>query len=117
MPFYQIFHAPGTLSREDKTIIAKGFTETHCSIAGATPYVVKVAFIDADIYTSGEHDDKIIRIVGIIKGGRTFETKSKLLEGLSLVITPFLGEKMVEITLVENHAEDMKRVIGKDLLN
>jgi phenylpyruvate tautomerase PptA (4-oxalocrotonate tautomerase family) len=103
MPLYTVYHPP-SLSRAQRSDIAKSITESHVSLTGAPAFVVKVIFIalDSSSYFSGGHSESsLLRIVGVIRAGRSKEDRQKLL----LAINDGTKEYGYE---VEIHLEEMK---------
>jgi len=114
MPFYRIYHPGNLLSSEDKTIIAKGFTKVHAEATGTTVHSVKVAFIAfQDVFSGGVPDTSLIRVVGLIKGGRSAEVKAKMLAQLDEILQPYAKNGGIETTLVENLPADNVRHAGE----
>ena len=84
--------------------IAQAITEAHVTITGAPAFLVKVIFIplDASSYFTGGHaESTLLRIVGVIRAGRSTEDRQSLLMKIHNGIKDHGYE-------VEIHLEDMK---------
>ncbi|KDQ14539.1 hypothetical protein BOTBODRAFT_32680 [Botryobasidium botryosum FD-172 SS1] len=118
MPFYQVFYPASSLSSDTKAKLAEGITQAHSSIAGAPPDAVKVAFVSVaadDLYSSGKPEQAVIRVVGLIKGGRDANTRARLLAGLHAVFEQSAPSTVAaEISLIENRVEDTVRYAGAE---
>lgn len=90
----------------------------HSTIAGAARFAIKVAFIPLsaegpEIFSGGEPETQLIRVVALIKSGRDADTRARLLTALHAVFVQFAPRTFgAEITLVENRA-----VVSSDRLN
>jgi phenylpyruvate tautomerase PptA (4-oxalocrotonate tautomerase family) len=81
MPLYTIYHPP-VLSADQRADIAQAITEAHVSITGAPAFLVKVIFIPLDVssyFTGGHAESNLLRIVGVIRAGRSTEDRQSLL--------------------------------------
>ena len=96
MPFYQFTIPTDSPSVALKADIAAAVTGVHASVTGAPESYVNVSFTEVtpgSIYVAGKavpHG----RMVGIIRTGRTVETKQKLLTELAAVWSEITGEPM-----------------------
>lgn len=111
MPFYQFTIPAGSLSAARKAEIARAVTAVHSKVTGAPERYVNVFFVEvpADgLYAGGEpvgHG----RLVGIIRSGRTIETKRELLHALANAWSEVTGEPVegFAIFLVETPGNSM----------
>jgi phenylpyruvate tautomerase PptA (4-oxalocrotonate tautomerase family) len=94
VPFYQFTIPAGSPSAARKAEIARAVTEVHSKITGAPERYVNVSFVEVPtdgLYAGGEpvaHG----RLAGIIRSGRSAETKRELLTGLAAAWSEVSGE-------------------------
>jgi phenylpyruvate tautomerase PptA (4-oxalocrotonate tautomerase family) len=94
MPFYQFTVPTDSPSAELKADIAAAVTEVHASVTGAPESYVNVSFTEVppgSIFVAG----KAVpygRMVGIIRTGRTPETKRELISRLAAAWSKVTGE-------------------------
>jgi phenylpyruvate tautomerase PptA (4-oxalocrotonate tautomerase family) len=103
MPLYTVYHPPSLMPNQ-RTDIAKSITTAHTACTGAPAFLVKVVFfsLDASSYYSGGHpESSLLRIVGVIRAGRSKEERQNLLQGINNGITRHGYD-------VEIHLEDMR---------
>lgn len=103
MPLYTVYHPP-TLSADIRSQIATVITDSHVSATNAPAFLVKVIFISLEstsFYSGGHVEEKLLRIVGVIRAGRSKEERQKLLMSI------YDGINIYEYD-VEMHLEDMK---------
>jgi len=107
MPLYTVYHHPSLMPNQ-RTDIAKSITTAHTTCTGAPAFLVKVVFLplDASSYFSGGHpESSLLRIVGVIRAGRSKEERQNLLQGINNGIT--MHGYDVEIHLEDMRAEDI----------
>src|SRR5215207_3524843 len=94
MPFYQFAVPSDSPSVEHKADIAAAVTKVHTSLTGAPESYVNVSFTEVppgSIFVAG----KVVpygRLVGLIRTGRTPETKRKLISELAAAWSEVTGE-------------------------
>ena len=103
MPLYTVYHPP-TLSHTQREQIAIAITKAHVTITLAPSFLVKVIFIPlgaSSFYTGGQAESSLLRIVGVIRAGRSTEDRQKLL---------MMIHDMIDIPKheIEIHLEEMK---------
>jgi phenylpyruvate tautomerase PptA (4-oxalocrotonate tautomerase family) len=110
MPLYTVYH-PHTLSHTQRKHIALSITKAHVTITLAPSFVVKVIFLPLDassFYTGGLAELSLLRIVGVIRAGRSTEDRQKLL----MMIHDMIKIHGYEI---EIHLEEMKSEVNSTL--
>jgi phenylpyruvate tautomerase PptA (4-oxalocrotonate tautomerase family) len=94
MPYYQ-FHIPAdSPSAGLKAEIAAAVTKVHTSVTGAPARYVNVAFFElapGNLFV-GDQPVHQGRLVGLIRQGRTAETKHELITGLADAWSAVTGE-------------------------
>lgn len=106
MPLYVLYHDPAALSLEQKKQIAKDITTAHCTSAGVASFFVKVVFQVGhygDLYTGGEIDQLMLRLVGTIRAGRDSTWRDGLLKKLHEAVK---GGKQDPAYNIEIHLEE-----------
>lgn len=90
MPFYRCLIPEGSLTYEQRRLIATAFTDVHCGISAAPRNFVQVVFLEvgvgaeiADSHGQGfvQYDTPYF-IAGGNRGGRPVEMKQRILAGL-----------------------------------
>jgi phenylpyruvate tautomerase PptA (4-oxalocrotonate tautomerase family) len=109
MPLYTVYH-PTSLVAHSRSQIATVITDSHVAATGAPGFLVKVVFIPLEwssFFAGGHAKDKLLRIVGVIRAGRSKEERQKLLlsiyEGIKRIEKNDVNRYEVEI-----HLEEMK---------
>jgi phenylpyruvate tautomerase PptA (4-oxalocrotonate tautomerase family) len=84
MPFYTCFAFEGTLSTRQKAFVAEEITRIHTTLTGAPRSFVRVFFQDVQPFAmfSGGKNQPFAMIRGVIRSGRSVETKTELLKQL-----------------------------------
>ena len=94
MPLYQFLIPADSPSSERKAELARAVTDVHAAVTGAPPHYVNVSFTDlppGSLFVAGRpvgHG----RMVGIIRSGRTPETKHALITALAEAWSRVTGE-------------------------
>lgn len=81
MPLYTVYHPPAVTDTQ-RSEIAEWITKAHVSITGAPAFLVKVIFIPLEStssFTGGEPESSLLRILGVIRSGRSRDDRQKLL--------------------------------------
>jgi phenylpyruvate tautomerase PptA (4-oxalocrotonate tautomerase family) len=84
MPFYTVYH-PTELLPLQRAEIANAITQAHCNATGAPHFLVRVTFIatgSTSYFSGGIAETSFLRIVGVIRSGRSKECKQALLRAL-----------------------------------
>jgi phenylpyruvate tautomerase PptA (4-oxalocrotonate tautomerase family) len=109
MPLYTVYH-PTSLVAHSRSQIATVITDSHVTATGAPGFLVKVVFIPLEwssFFAGGHAKDKLLRIVGVIRAGRSKEERQKLLlsiyEGIKRIEKNDVNRYEIEI-----HLEEMK---------
>ncbi len=94
MPFYQFTVPMDSPSAKLKAEIAAAVTEVHTSVTGAPASYVNVSFSEVPPGSIFVADTPVPhgRMVGIIRTGRTPETKRELITGLAAAWSKVTGE-------------------------
>ena len=103
MPLYTVYYSPPSLAPVDRAFIARQITKAHVTVTGAPAFLVKVIFIPLDptsFFSGGEQETALLRIVGVIRAGRSREERQRLLLELSLLKQSFTED-------IEIHLEEM----------
>ena len=108
MPFYTCYTSQDALSAGQKAHVAQEITRIHVGHTGAPRGFVRVLFQEAatgDCYTGGEVAD-FGMIRGVIRAGRTAQTKEALLRDLweLLQTVTGLGDDELLVSVQENPA-------------
>ncbi|MEJ2885080.1 tautomerase family protein [Actinomycetospora aeridis] len=101
MPYYQFTAPTGSAVLAHRTEIAAAFTKVHGEVTGAPSAYVQCSFTEVapdSIFTAGEAT-AAPRMVGLIREGRTKETRAKLLQGLADAWCSITGDAKEEIAL------------------
>ncbi|MBV9720945.1 MAG: tautomerase family protein [Mycobacterium sp.] len=88
MPIYQVITGGVELNGGQRDVLAKRFTEVHHAVTNAPEPFIRVIFQALQpglIYTAGEVTPSFILIAGC-RGGRTDDTRLKLMKELHAVI-------------------------------
>jgi phenylpyruvate tautomerase PptA (4-oxalocrotonate tautomerase family) len=96
MPFYQFLIAADSPSAKRKAEIATAVTRVHTSVTGAPARYVNVSFTEVasgNIFVAGRPVSSG-RMVGIIRTGRSAETKRELITSLATAWSEVTGEPM-----------------------
>ena len=94
MPLYQFFVPADSPSAARKAELARAVTDTHTSVTGAPARYVNVSFSELgpdSLFVAGRpvtHG----RLVGIIRAGRSAQTKRDLIESLAQAWSNVTGE-------------------------
>jgi phenylpyruvate tautomerase PptA (4-oxalocrotonate tautomerase family) len=86
MPVYRCTISAGLLDKDQKSQLAIGIADVHCGLTNGTPRkFVHVIFeeLSADNSYSGGVPSTASRIVGLIRSGRTQQTRSGLVSALT----------------------------------
>ena len=105
MPLYTIYHPP-SLSTSQRSEIAASITKCHIEITNAPAFLVKVIFIPLEstsFFTAGKPESSLLRIVGVIRAGRTWDDRQSLLVSINDALKGYGMD--VEIHLEEMLAE------------
>ena len=88
MPFYICFATAGSLSATQKTFVAEEITRIHTTLTDAPRSFVRVFFQDMQpsFIFSGGKNQPFAMIRGVIRSGRSAETKMELLKQLSALL-------------------------------
>lgn len=94
MPFYQFTIPADSPSARHKAEIASAVTKVHTSLTGAPAHYVNVSFTEVAPGNLFVADTPVAhgRMVGIIRAGRTAETKRELITGLADAWAEVTGE-------------------------
>ena len=101
MPLYQFYVPADSASAARKAELAQAVTDVHTSVTGAPPHYVNVAFTEVapgSLFVAGRpvpHG----RMVGIIRAGRSPETKRSLITGLAQAWSEVTGEPLESFAL------------------
>src|SRR6266851_5497171 len=101
MPFYQFIIPAGSPSAERKAEIATAVTRVITSVTGAPARYVNVSFTEVasgSIFVAGREVSSG-RMVGIIRTGRSVETKRELITSLATAWSEVTGEPMESFAL------------------
>jgi phenylpyruvate tautomerase PptA (4-oxalocrotonate tautomerase family) len=85
VPFYHFHVLAGQITAAQRADIAAAVTRVHTEVTGAPARYVHCAFSEMEpgsMFVAGEPVDAP-RMVGIIRAGRTAETKARLLHGFA----------------------------------
>ena len=101
MPFYQFTVPTDSPSARLKAEIAAAVTEGHTSVTGAPAPYVNVSFSEVPPGSIFVADKPVPhgRMVGIIRAGRTPETKRELITGLAAAWSKVSGEPVEGLAL------------------
>ncbi len=110
MPFYTFHSTQNTLSADQKTHVAEEITRIHVAHTGAPRRYVRVIFQETapeNCYTGGEVAN-VAMIRGIIRAGRSAETKEAILRDLWELIQTVtgLGDDELLVSVQENPARN-----------
>ncbi|KAJ5647839.1 Tautomerase [Penicillium lividum] len=121
MPLWKIYHGPGTLSTDEKTIIAKGATSFYAQ-RGFPSWYVNVLFFELNstsFYTGGLPKSQTVG-VEIIHIARHWDPTNKqaavaIKNGVDAILGPFTTKKglHLEFAVLEGPAE-LWRINGID---
>ena len=94
MPFYQFTIPSDSPSARLKAEIAGAVTKVHTSVTGAPARYVNVSFVEVPPGSLFVGDEPVAygRLVGIIRAGRSAETKNALIHGLADAWSAVTGE-------------------------
>jgi len=110
MPFYTCYTSQDALSADQKADLAEGITRIHVEHTGAPRNFVRVLFQESaqgDCYTAGEVAD-FGMIRGVVRAGRSTETKEALLRDLWALLQEVtgLGGHELLVSVQENPASN-----------
>ncbi|PRZ44311.1 phenylpyruvate tautomerase PptA (4-oxalocrotonate tautomerase family) [Antricoccus suffuscus] len=110
MPFYTCYTSEDALSADQRAHIAEAITRIHVGHTGAPRGFVRVLFQESakgDCYTAGEVAD-FGMIRGVIRAGRSAQTKEALLRDLweLLQTVTGLGDHELLVSVQENPASN-----------
>ncbi len=94
MPLYQFFVPLDSPSAVRKAELAQAITDVHTAVTGAPAHYVNVSFTEltpGSLFASGQPVNHG-RMVGIIRAGRSPETKRDLIESLARAWSKVTGE-------------------------
>jgi phenylpyruvate tautomerase PptA (4-oxalocrotonate tautomerase family) len=94
VPFYQFTIPSDSPSARLKAEIAGAVTKVHTSVTGAPARYVNVSFVEVPPGSLFVGDEPVAygRLVGIIRAGRSAETKNALIHGLADAWSAVTGE-------------------------
>jgi phenylpyruvate tautomerase PptA (4-oxalocrotonate tautomerase family) len=101
VPFYQFTIPADSPSAKRKAEIAAAFTRVHTSVTGAPARYVNVSFTEVasgNIFVAGRPVSSG-RMVGIIRTGRSAETKRELITSLATAWSEVTGEPVESFAL------------------
>ncbi|WP_433785385.1 tautomerase family protein [Actinomycetospora sp. CA-101289] len=101
MPYYQFTAPTGSATLAHKAEIAAAFTKVHGEVTGAPSAYVQCSFTEVaqdGIYNAGE-PAIAPRMVGLIREGRSRETRGRLIHGLADAWCGITGDAKDEIAL------------------
>ena len=101
MAYYQFTAPTGSATLAHKAEIAAAFTKVHGEVTGAPSAYVQCSFTEVapdSIYNAGE-PATAPRMVGLIREGRSTETRGKLIHGLADAWCAITGDAKDEIAL------------------
>jgi phenylpyruvate tautomerase PptA (4-oxalocrotonate tautomerase family) len=101
VPFYQFTIPADSPSAKRKAEIAAAFTRVHTSVTGAPARYVNVSFTEVasgNIFVAGKAVSSG-RMVGIIRTGRSAETKRELITSLATAWSEVTGEPVESFAL------------------
>lgn len=101
VPFYQFTVPSGGVTMQRRAELSAAVTKVHAEVTGAPAAYVHCAFVEApseSIFVAGEPVDSG-RLVGIIRSGRSAETKHNLLHGLADAWSAVTGEAKDELAI------------------
>jgi phenylpyruvate tautomerase PptA (4-oxalocrotonate tautomerase family) len=102
MPIYQCWSPDGLLTGSAKATVAAEVTRIHCEFTGAPASFVNVLFHrvnNGECFVAGEITSRSY-ISGVIRHGRTLDTRQKMLRELSQMWTKVTGQPETELILV-----------------
>ena len=101
MPFYQFTIPADSPSAGLKAEIAGAVTKVHTSVTGAPARYVNVSFTEVPPGSLFVADEPVAhgRMVGIIRAGRSPETKRELITGLANAWSEVTGEPVESFAL------------------
>ena len=102
MPIYRCAIPAGSLARDQKRRLAEEFTTIHCALTNGTPRkFVHVTFEEAaaDDAWSGGSPSTVSKIVGLIRSGRSQETRSTLVTQLTDAWSAITGQDKADIII------------------
>jgi phenylpyruvate tautomerase PptA (4-oxalocrotonate tautomerase family) len=85
VPYYQFTVPSGGATLKHQAAVAAATTRVHSEVTGAPPAYVHCSFVEVgpeSIFVAGEPVSGP-RLVGLIREGRSTETRAKLLHGLA----------------------------------
>jgi phenylpyruvate tautomerase PptA (4-oxalocrotonate tautomerase family) len=105
MPFYQFTVPANSLDPATKQEIATAVTDVHCRVTGAPAHYVNCQFVEVptgNLFVGGGQRDAV-RMVGIIRRGRSEEVRRQLLMGIAEAWSTASGDdlKSAAMFLVE----------------
>jgi phenylpyruvate tautomerase PptA (4-oxalocrotonate tautomerase family) len=107
MPIYRCTISAGLLDEDQKSQLAAGFADVHCNLTNGTPRkFVHVIFeeLTADNSYSGGVPATASRIVGLIRSGRTQQTRSDLVSALTDLWARVTGQSNADIVVALTEA-------------
>lgn len=110
MPFYTFYSTENALTADQKAHVAEEITRIHVAHTGAPSRYVRVLFQEAtaeNCYTGGKVAD-VAMIRGIIRAGRSAETKETLLRDLWELLQTVTGlsDDELLVSVQENPARN-----------
>lgn len=101
MPYYQFTAPTGSATLAHKAEIAAAFTKVHGDVTGAPSAYVQCSFTEVapdGVFAAGE-PTTAPRMVGLIREGRSKETRGKLLHGLADAWCAITGDAKDDVAL------------------
>jgi 4-oxalocrotonate tautomerase family enzyme len=111
VPLYRVSAPAGSLTVEQKRQLSSAFTDIHCECTSGTPrkfvHVIFEDVADGNAWTGGE-PSSVTKVVGLIRSGRTRETRQQLVIRFTELMhrTTGLDHADIVVTLQEVRAED-----------
>jgi phenylpyruvate tautomerase PptA (4-oxalocrotonate tautomerase family) len=101
VPLYQLYIPPDGPSADRKAELARAITDVHAAVTGAPSQYVYVSFHQlepASLFAAGEPVSRS-SLVGIIRSGRSPDTKRRLIEGLAQAWSGVTGEALTDLAV------------------
>jgi phenylpyruvate tautomerase PptA (4-oxalocrotonate tautomerase family) len=101
MPFYQFTLPAGSAATKHKAELAAAFTKVHTVVTGAPAEYVNCSFVEVPAESLFVAEDEVHagRMVGLIRQGRSEQTKRELLTGLAQAWVSVTGERLEDLAL------------------
>jgi phenylpyruvate tautomerase PptA (4-oxalocrotonate tautomerase family) len=101
VPLYQLYIPADGASADRKAELARAITDVHATVTGAPGHYVYVSFHElepASLFAAGEPVSRC-SLVGIIRSGRSPDTKRRLIEGLAQAWSGVTGEPLTDLAV------------------